>query len=92
VSIATKIFSFVTKIEYKVSLNDVFWNLKVGPSIQLWQVDDLGYPKLPQGLPNPIPFHLIWGNDATKSIDKERNVNGELSKYVEFWKMGGGVQ
>jgi hypothetical protein len=51
---------------------------------------DLGHPKLPQGLPNPIPFHLIWGNDATKSIDKEIFVNGEHSKYVEFWKMGGG--
>jgi hypothetical protein len=36
----------------------------------LWQVDDLSHPKLPQGFPNLIPFHLIWGNDATKSINK----------------------
>jgi hypothetical protein len=89
VFVAIEIFSFATKIEYKVSLNDAFWKPKVGPPIQLWQVDDLGHPKLPQGLPNLIPFCLIWGNDATKSIDKEKFVNGGLFKYVEFWKMGG---
>jgi hypothetical protein len=43
---------------------------------------------LPQGLPNHVPFHLIWGNDATKSIDKEKIINNRLSKYAEFQKMG----
>jgi hypothetical protein len=47
-----------------------------------------GVPKLPQRLPNPIPFCPIWGNDATKSIEKENFINGGLSKYVEFWRMG----
>jgi hypothetical protein len=50
----------------------------------LWQVDDLGHPKLPQGLPTPIPFHLIWGIDPTKSINKEKIINDGFSKYVEF--------
>jgi hypothetical protein len=87
--------SFGIKIEYKVSLINVFWNPKDGPPIWLWQVDNLGHPKPPQGFWNPIPFRLIWGNDATKSIDKEKIINGGLFKYVEFWKMGGeggGVQ
>jgi hypothetical protein len=43
---------------------------------------------LPQGLLNPIPFHLIWGNGATKYIDKEKNINNGFFKYVELWKMG----
>jgi len=44
--------------------------------------------KLPQRRPNPIPFCFIWDNDATKSIEKEIFINGRLSKYVEFWRMG----
>ncbi len=60
---------------------NAFWSPKDWPPIQLWQVDDLGHPKLPQGFPNLIPFHLIWKNDATKSIN-----NDEFSKYVEFLK------
>jgi hypothetical protein len=47
-----------------------------------------GVLKLPQRLPNPIPFYFIWENDGTKSIEKENFINGKLSKYVEFWRMG----
>jgi hypothetical protein len=47
-----------------------------------------GVLKLPQGLPNPIPFRPIWGNDAIKSIEKQKFINDGLSKYVEFWRMG----
>jgi hypothetical protein len=54
----------------------------------LWQVDNSGHSKLPQGLPNLIPFRPIWGNDTTKSIEKEKLINNGLFKYVEFWKMG----
>jgi hypothetical protein len=53
----------------------------------LWLVDNLGDSKLPHGLPNLIPFHPIWGNDTTKSIEKEKLINNGLFKYVEFWKM-----
>jgi hypothetical protein len=54
----------------------------------LWQAVELGHPKLLQGLPNHVPFCPIWGNDATKSIDKAKMINNRLLKYVEFWKMG----
>jgi len=54
----------------------------------LWQIDDLGCPKLPQGFPNLVFFHLIWENDATKLIEKENIINNGLFKYVVFWKMG----
>jgi len=48
------------------------------------QVNDLGHPKLPQGLSNLVLFWSIWGNDATKSIDKEKFITNQISKYVEF--------
>jgi hypothetical protein len=51
-------------MQYKVSLIDAIWILKNGPLIQLWQIDDLGCPKLPQGFPNLVFFHPIWENDA----------------------------
>jgi hypothetical protein len=54
----------------------------------LWQVDNSGHSKLPQGLPNLSPFHPIWKNDTTKSIEKEKLINDGLFEYVEFWKMG----
>jgi hypothetical protein len=37
---------------------------------------------------NLIPFHPIWENDTTKSIEKEKLINNGFFKYVEFWKMG----
>jgi hypothetical protein len=35
-------------------------------------------------IPNPIPFHPIWGNDASKLVEKEKNIKSRFSKYVEF--------
>ncbi len=75
-------------MQYKVSPTNALWSPKDGPSIWLWQAVDSGHPKLLQGLPNHVPFCPIWGNDATKSIDKEKFINNKLFKYVEFWKMG----
>jgi hypothetical protein len=49
-------------------------------------LDDQGHPKLPRGIPKPIPFHPIWGNDVLKSIEKERFINVGISKYLNFWK------
>jgi hypothetical protein len=72
-------------MQYKVSLIDAIWSLKNGPSIRLWQVDDLSCPKLPQGLPNLVLFHLIWENDATKLIE-----NDKLSTmgFLNMWCFG----
>jgi hypothetical protein len=48
---------------------------------------DQGRPKLLSGIPKPVPFHPIWGNDASKSVDKERFINNGISKYLKFWKL-----
>jgi hypothetical protein len=31
---------------------------------------------------------LIWGNDALRSIEKDKFTNSGIFKYVEFWKLG----
>jgi hypothetical protein len=45
-------------------------------------------PKLPTRVPNPIPYHPIWGHDAVRLMEREKFINVGLSKYVEFWKQG----
>ncbi len=58
-----------------------------GLSIWLWEFNNQGCPKLWIGVPNRVPFHPIWGNDASKSIEKEKFINNGISKYSEFWKL-----
>jgi hypothetical protein len=60
------------------------WNPKDGPTIQLWKEDGTGWPKLLMGVPNLIPFYLIWGNDELKVGEKERFISSKISKYIEF--------
>jgi len=45
-----------------------------------------GSPKLPIGVPNPIPYCPIWGHDALRSMEKEKFINVRLFKYVESGK------
>jgi hypothetical protein len=45
-------------------------------------------PKLPIGVPSLAPYHPTWGNDALRSMEKEKFINVGLSKYVGFWKQG----
>jgi hypothetical protein len=70
---------------YKMSLTNALWSPKNGPPIPLWQVDDLGHPKLPKTLPNLVSFDFISGSDATKLIEKEKFINIKHFKYMEFW-------
>jgi hypothetical protein len=51
-------------MQYKVSLIGSVWSPMDGPLIKLWKVNPNGSPKLPTKVPSPIPYHLIWGNDA----------------------------
>jgi len=47
-------------------------------------LDDQGHPKLPNGIPKPIPFRPIWGNDVLKSVEKKRFINIGISKYLKI--------
>jgi hypothetical protein len=53
----------------------------------LWKSDDQGHPKLPSGILKHVSFHPIWGNDAPKSIKKDKFINSGISKYLKFWKL-----
>jgi hypothetical protein len=68
-------------MQYKVSPTNSIWSPKDGPIIQLWKSDDQSRPKLPSGIPNPIPFDHIWVNDASKSIEKEKSINNGISIF-----------
>jgi hypothetical protein len=54
----------------------------------LWKENGTGQPKLLVGVPNPIPFHLIWGNDELKANEKERFISNRVLKYIKIWKLG----
>jgi len=71
-------------MQYKVSPIHSVWSPIDGPLIKLWKVNPDGSPKLPIKIPSPIPYHLIWGNDAFKSLKREKIINVGLFKYVEF--------
>jgi hypothetical protein len=56
--------------------------------MQLWKEDGIGQPKLSMGVPNPIPFCLIWGNDKLRASEKKRFINNKILKYIQFWNLG----
>jgi hypothetical protein len=43
---------------------------------------------LPTKVPSLIPYCPIWGNDASKSVEREKFINYRLSKYLDFQKVG----
>jgi hypothetical protein len=58
-----------------------------GLAIWLWTFNNQGCPKLWSWILNLVPFHPIWGDDASKSIEKEKFISNSISKYLEFWKL-----
>ncbi len=84
---------FVDKVrwsvmQYKISLTNVLWSPKDGPTIWLWK-KDVGWAKLPwQGFRYLVPFRPIWGIDELRVGERERFISSRISKYVEFWKLG----
>jgi len=54
----------------------------------LWKEDGIGEPKLLIGVPNPIPFCSVWGNDELRASEKERFISSKILKYIELWKIG----
>jgi len=57
-----------------VSLIDLMWSPKNGPTTRLWKFDNQGRPKLLSEVPKHVPFCPIWGNDASKSITRENTL------------------
>jgi len=64
---------------------NAIWSPKDKAPIWLWQVDSSSCPKLLSKVPKLVPFHLIWGNDALRSIEKDKFTN---SGILSMWSFG----
>jgi hypothetical protein len=64
------------------------WSSIDGPPIRLWKTNLGSSQKLLIKVPNPILYHPIWGNDASRSVVSEMFMSFGLSKYMDFWKVG----
>ncbi len=63
---------------------DSKWSPKDGLVIRLWKSDVQGHPELLSGIPKHVPFRPIWGNDVSKSVEKEIFINNGILKYLVF--------
>jgi hypothetical protein len=43
---------------------------------------------LPTRVPSLVPYQPIWGNDVSRSLEREKFISVGLSKYMDFWKVG----
>jgi len=58
-------------MQYKVSPINPIWSSIDAPPIKLWKANLDGLPKLHIGVPSPIPYCLIWGNDVLRLVEKK---------------------
>jgi hypothetical protein len=75
-------------MQYKVSPTNMMWSPINGPLIKLWKTNLDGLPKLPTGVPSLVLYLPIWGNDALKSVEREKFITFGLSKCMDLWKVG----
>jgi hypothetical protein len=75
-------------MQYKVSPVNLVWSSLNGPLIRLWKPNLDSSPKLPIGVSNLNLYHPIWGNDASRLVEREKFISSGPSKYVDFWKVG----
>ena len=68
--------------------------------IRLWKEDANGKLMIPSGLPNPVPFRRLWGDEVPSSVgnpDKARKkvlkalekrsfIKSGIQGYIEFWE------
>jgi hypothetical protein len=71
-------------MQYHVSPIDHVWNPIDGPLIRLWKANLDSSAKLLIGVPSPILYHPIWGNDASKLVERKKIISFGLSKYMDF--------
>ncbi len=71
-------------MQYHVYPIDHVWSPIDGPSIRLWKVNPDNSPKLLIGVPSPILYHPIWGNDASRLMEKTNFISFGLFKYMDF--------
>jgi hypothetical protein len=71
---------------YKISPTYNVYSPMDGPPIKFWKITPNGSLKLPIRILSLVLYCPILGHDALRSVQKEKFINVELSKYIEFWK------
>ena len=89
-------------MQFKELAVHLHWLLRDKLVICLGKEDVDGKPMIPCGLPNPIPFRRLWGNDVpsstgnpnkarekvSKALVKRSFIKGGILGYIEFWECG----
>jgi hypothetical protein len=75
-------------MQYKVSPIDYVWSSIDGPSIRLWKANADGSPKFLTKVPSLVSYRPIWGDDALRSMERDKFISFGLSKCKDFWKVG----
>jgi len=75
-------------MQYKVFPTNPIWSPINGFQIKLWRSNPNGSPKLLTRVPSHIHHCPIWGNDASRLVEREKFINFRLSKYMDLWKVG----
>jgi len=57
-------------MQYKVFPIDPTWSLANALPIKLWKTNPNGPPKLPMGVPTPLPYCPICGIDPSKFFER----------------------
>ncbi len=71
-------------MQYRVSPIDPNRSPIDGPPIRLWKVNPNGSPKLHDSVPSLVLYCPIWGNDASRLVERKKFISCRLSKYVDF--------
>jgi hypothetical protein len=71
-------------MQYRVSPIDPNRSPIDGPPIRLWKVNPNGSPKLHDSVPSLVLYCPIWGNDASRLVERKKFISSRLSKYVDF--------
>ncbi len=71
-------------MQCKFSPTNLMWSPIHGPLIRLWKANLNNSLKLPIGVPSLVLYCPIWGNDASRLVEREKFISFGLSKYMDF--------
>ncbi len=75
-------------MQYKFPPTNLVWSSINGSQIKLRKVNPNGSPKLLTRVPSLVLYCPIWGNDASRLVERGKLISSRLSKYMDFWKVG----
>ena len=68
---------------YKESAVDLHWLPCNKPHVRLWKANANNRPRIPRGIPKPVPFGHIWEEEFPNSIGNKKKALEKANKVVE---------